>query len=67
MGLCPSCSKRVITGKYGKAGLYLDHVNDVAQYIKETYPTLKIIVWDDMLRCIDTQILQGDFFVLKNT
>jgi hexosaminidase len=58
MGLCSVCSKRVSTGKYGKPGLYLDYVTSVAQYIKENYPNLKIIIWDDMLRTIDTHILQ---------
>lgn len=59
MGLCPVCSKRVSTSKYGKASLYLDYVTAVAQFIKENYPNLKIIIWDDMLRNIDTQILHG--------
>lgn len=69
MGLCSSCSKRA-TGKYGKPGLYLDYVTAVAQYIKEIYPNLKIIIWDDMLRSVDNQILQGNslrfFFVIMS-
>lgn len=62
MGVCPTCSKRVSTNKYGKPGLYLDYITAVAQYIKENYPNLKIIIWDDMLRTVDTNILQGKFF-----
>lgn len=58
MGLCQACSKRVQNNKHGKVGLYLEHVTDVAQYIKETFPTLKIIIWDDMLRNVDVSILQ---------
>lgn len=59
LGLCPNCSKKVQNSKHGKATLYLDHVTSVAQYIKETYPHLKVIIWDDMLRNIDLSILQG--------
>ncbi|XP_018563570.1 hexosaminidase D-like [Anoplophora glabripennis] len=62
MGLCPACQKRVQTTKYGRAGLYLDHVTELAQYIKDNYPNLKIIIWDDMLRNIDLHILQ-DYYV----
>ncbi|XP_060521222.1 hexosaminidase D-like [Cylas formicarius] len=62
MGLCPSCVKRVHSHKYGKAGLYLDHIVEVAQYIKDNYPNLKIIIWDDMLRNIDVNVLQ-DYYV----
>lgn len=66
--MCPDCQKRVQTCKYGKAGLYLDYVTEVAQYINENYPTLKIIIWDDMLRNIDLNILQSKekcFFLIK--
>lgn len=58
MGLCTTCSKRAQTSKHGKAGIYLDHVTEVTQYIKENFPNLKIIVWDDMLRSIDLHVLQ---------
>ncbi|KAK4874582.1 hypothetical protein RN001_013942 [Aquatica leii] len=58
LGLCASCSKRLLTAKHGKATIYLDHVTEVAQYIKENFPHLKIIIWDDMLRNVDVQVLQ---------
>ncbi|XP_017779185.1 PREDICTED: hexosaminidase D-like [Nicrophorus vespilloides] len=58
MGMCPSCIRRVQSNKYGKASLYLDHITEVAQYIKDNYPNLRIIIWDDMLRNIDLNILQ---------
>ncbi|XP_044732414.1 hexosaminidase D-like [Chrysoperla carnea] len=58
MGLCPSCERRVQTCKNGKADLFLEHIMNVAQFIKDHYPNLKIIIWDDMLRNIDTAVLQ---------
>ena len=59
LGLCAVCSKRANSSKHGKAALFLEHVMAVAQFIKETYPHLKIIMWDDMLRNIDLQVLKG--------
>lgn len=59
LGLCPACTKRTFSSKYGRPSLYLDHVTEVAQYIKENYPNLRIIIWDDMIRNIDVQILKG--------
>ena len=59
LGLCPVCTKRVGSSKHGKSILFLEHVLAIAQYVKETYPCLKIIIWDDMLRSIDVQVLKG--------
>lgn len=59
MGRCSSCFKRTQSSKYGSATIYLEHVTEVAQYIKENFPNLKIIIWDDMLRNIDVNALQG--------
>ncbi|KAB0793796.1 hypothetical protein PPYR_13416 [Photinus pyralis] len=58
LGLCATCSKRLLTAKHGKASIYLDHITEVAQHIKENFPHLKVIVWDDMLRSIDANVLQ---------
>lgn len=58
LGMCQACMKRSQNNKYGKAALYLDHVVEVAQFIKENYPNLKIIIWDDMIRNIELKILQ---------
>ncbi|XP_018335239.1 hexosaminidase D [Agrilus planipennis] len=62
LGLCSVCAKRAQTNKHGKSGLYLEHVVDVVQYIKDNYPNLKVIIWDDMLRNIDLNVLQ-DYYI----
>jgi len=59
LGLCSVCTKRAAASKYAKSSLYLEHILAIAQYIQETYPYLKIIIWDDMLRSIDLQVLNG--------
>jgi hypothetical protein len=37
----------------------LEHVVAVAQYVREAFPSLRVIMWDDMLRAIDTSVLLG--------
>lgn len=61
MALCSVCVKRAASSKYGKPSLYLEHILAIAQYIQETYPYLRIIIWDDMLRSIDLQILNEHY------
>ncbi|XP_014233916.1 hexosaminidase D-like [Trichogramma pretiosum] len=64
MGMCAACSKRISTGKHGKAGLFLEHVMAVLHFIKETYPHLKIIMWDDMLRSVDASVM-NEYYIGK--
>ncbi|XP_015516621.1 hexosaminidase D [Neodiprion pinetum] len=61
MGLCSVCIKRATSSKHGKSALFLEHVLAVAQHIQETYPYLKVIIWDDMLRNIDVQVLNEHY------
>nr|CAD7457847.1 unnamed protein product [Timema tahoe] len=57
MGLCPTCVRRTQSSKHGRCQLFLEHVLAVAQFVQDTYPTLRVIMWDDMLRGIDTSVL----------
>lgn len=58
MGMCTTCIKRLETCKNGRAELFLEHIMTILQFIKETYPTLRVMMWDDMLRGIDLNILK---------
>ncbi|XP_077291464.1 hexosaminidase D-like [Arctopsyche grandis] len=58
MGLCVNCSRRASESKYGKAVLFLEHITAIARFLKETHPHIKVIMWDDMLRNLETNILQ---------
>lgn len=58
LGLCESCLSE--DNKYQKYFLFLNHLNSVCQYIKTYYPSLKIIIWDDMIRSIPLNILNGE-------
>ncbi|XP_012271746.1 hexosaminidase D [Orussus abietinus] len=64
LGLCSVCIKRATSSKHGRSSLYLEHILAIAQFIQDTYPYLKIIIWDDMLRSIDLQVLK-EYYVGK--
>lgn len=40
--------------------LFLSHVTKVAKAIKETWPHLTIIMWDDMMRSMSQETLKGE-------
>lgn len=60
MGLCPACSRRIETNRHGRPQLFLEHVVAVAQYVREAFPSVHVIMWDDMLRAVDTSVLLGE-------
>jgi len=39
--------------------LFLNHVTKVAQAIKEAWPHLTVIMWDDMMRGMSQDTLKG--------
>ncbi|XP_071443606.1 hexosaminidase D-like [Hetaerina americana] len=59
MALCERCQAQVVLEKpeNRKSRLFLNHVLAVAKFIQNTYPSLGIIIWDDMLRGMSTEIL----------
>lgn len=59
MGLCPACSRRIETSRFGRPQLFLEHVVAVAQHVREAFPSVRLIIWDDMLRAVDTSVLIG--------
>jgi len=40
--------------------LFLSHVTTVAKAIKETWPHITIIMWDDMMRDMSQDTLKGE-------
>lgn len=53
LGECPRCRNRV------QNNLFLDHVYQVAAFIKKKWPNMKIIIWDDQLRQMSVETLRG--------
>ncbi|XP_059472542.1 hexosaminidase D-like isoform X2 [Neocloeon triangulifer] len=58
MGVCNACRSRMATlGESAKEKLFLDHVTKVLRWMKEKYPYIDLLMWDDMLRHIDPLLL----------
>ncbi|XP_053993531.1 hexosaminidase D-like [Hylaeus volcanicus] len=55
IGECSRCLDAMIKGQLGKKQLFLDHVSKVARYIKDRYPELTILMWDDEFREISPE------------
>lgn len=54
VGRCPRCQQKMksVSG-YDGTDIYLGHVTQILTFLKETYPYLQLIMWDDILRTVD--------------
>lgn len=41
--------------------LFLSHVTNVVKGIRKTFPSLSVIMWDDMLRNMTSNTIKGEF------
>ncbi|CAG4975680.1 unnamed protein product [Colias eurytheme] len=57
--VCPDCQRKASTHKYKVAALYLDHIREVALFVKRFRPNITILMWDDMLRQMSVETLQA--------
>ncbi|KAL7298818.1 hexosaminidase D-like [Trichogramma pretiosum] len=55
IGECNRCLQTMSKFQWSKRQLFLKHVHDVASYIKDKYPHITILMWDDEFRDIDPQ------------
>lgn len=55
IGECSRCLDIMVKRQWGKKQLFLDHVSKVVRYIKDKYPELSILMWDDEFREISPQ------------
>ncbi|KAK3085548.1 hypothetical protein FSP39_005156 [Pinctada imbricata] len=58
IGVCEKCKARIRLENLTPQELFFKHVKEVVSYIKEKYPSLTIIMWDDMLRSADLALLK---------
>lgn len=45
--------------------LFLSHVTKVAKSIRETYPNLGVVMWDDMLRNMTSDTIKGKLLIFS--
>jgi len=55
IGECSRCLDVMTKRQWGKRQLFLDHVSSVVKYIKNKYPELTVLMWDDEFRDISPQ------------
>ncbi|EZA46621.1 hexosaminidase D [Ooceraea biroi] len=55
IGECSRCLDVMTKKQWGKRQLFLDHVSSVVKYIKDKYPELTVLMWDDEFRDISSQ------------
>ncbi|KAJ8729861.1 hypothetical protein PYW07_016899 [Mythimna separata] len=58
LGICAQCQERALNHKHKATSLYLDHIRDLVSYIKGKRPDITLLMWDDMFRGLDLEILQ---------
>ncbi|KAL2714480.1 hypothetical protein V1478_015665 [Vespula squamosa] len=65
IGDCSRCVNTMVKKHWTKKQLFLDHVSKVASYIKEKYPQLTVLMWDDEFREISPQeIIDKDLHLM---
>ena len=59
LGICEQCQQRQVDDNLTSEQLFFQHVKNVAQHVKDNYPSVTPIVWDDMFRLTDLPVLKG--------
>ncbi|KAH8026089.1 hypothetical protein HPB51_015438 [Rhipicephalus microplus] len=59
LGQCERCRTVMVDKQWGKDHLYVDYLSRIVGTLHKKYPMLKFIVWDDMMRDMDPQIITG--------
>uniref|UniRef100_A0A0A9X4K8 beta-N-acetylhexosaminidase n=2 Tax=Lygus hesperus TaxID=30085 RepID=A0A0A9X4K8_LYGHE len=57
LGLCQDCQTKLLAESWSPQELFLDHLSRMAKYIKQKYPSVNVLVWDDELRNIPLEVL----------
>ncbi|BES96902.1 hexosaminidase (glycosyl hydrolase family 20, catalytic domain) containing [Nesidiocoris tenuis] len=57
LAVCSDCRTRLQSESWGPQELFLDHVKKTAKYIKQKYPSITVLIWDDELRHIPRDVL----------
>lgn len=57
LGECYKCVQTMVKERWTKQQLFLNHVTTVARYIREKYPKVTVLTWDDEFRKVTLQEL----------
>ncbi|CAG9857819.1 unnamed protein product [Phyllotreta striolata] len=62
LGVCDKCVRTMTTNSLDKNKLFITYINNLAKFIKKTYPQFTVLIWDDQLRSITPEVLKTDDF-----
>lgn len=57
IGECDRCTKRLMENHWKTSQLFLQHVKSIAEYINQTYPKVRPVVWDDMFQKTEEELI----------
>ncbi|KAJ8934720.1 hypothetical protein NQ318_004504 [Aromia moschata] len=47
LGICDRCTETMIKYNLSKNLLFLEHINNIIEFVNKRYPHLKVLMWDD--------------------
>ena len=65
IGTCSACQAYMQEHVLDIEAMFFLHVRRVLQHVRDTYPQLTCIMWDDMFRYASAQSITSRFFLLR--
>ncbi|XP_064480153.1 hexosaminidase D-like [Ornithodoros turicata] len=59
LGQCDRCQTVLTEQQWSKDHLFLDYLSKLVRTLQQKYPHIRFIVWDDMMREMDPQVISG--------
>lgn len=59
LGECDRCQTVLTEQQWSKDHLFLDYLSKLVRGLQQKYPLIRFIVWDDMMREMDPQVISG--------
>ena len=59
IGFCEACERHMKAEGITKTQMFFRHIRRVLEYITDKYPGTRLIMWDDMFRDVDLDVMKG--------
>lgn len=59
MNKCYECMLRTTRASFGVHSLFISHIQEIVTDAKKSYPNVKFLIWDDMMRGIPEESLMS--------
>ena len=64
IGFCEACERVMKAEGITKTQMFFRHIRRVLEYITVKYPGTRLIMWDDMFRDVDLEVIKGQLWQL---